>query len=102
MPVYHVVLFKLKPDVTAEQVDDLREMVLGMHGQIPGLLKISFGEPLPITASRAQGFNIGIVAILDKADTIPIYAAHAAHQPVMKKREELCTDALAYDMEFDV
>jgi hypothetical protein len=48
---------------------------------ITGLLKISFGEPLPITAARAQGFNIGIVAILDKADTIPIYAAHAAHQP---------------------
>lgn len=91
-------LFKLKPDVTAQQLDDFRELVLGMHGQIPGapsftsatakpltiiigLLKISFGEPLPITASRAQGFNIGLVAILDKVDTIPIYAAHAAHQP---------------------
>lgn len=35
------VLFKLKPDVTAQQVDNLREMVLGMHGQIPGSLSFT-------------------------------------------------------------
>ncbi|KAL7941255.1 stress responsive A/B barrel domain protein [Trichoderma barbatum] len=101
MPVYHVVLFKLKPDVTAQQVDNWRELVLAMQGQVPGLLKISFGQPLPITASRAQGFNLGIVATLDKADTIPVYAAHSAHQPVIEMRHELCTDSLAYDMEFE-
>ncbi|PTB63270.1 hypothetical protein BBK36DRAFT_1171514 [Trichoderma citrinoviride] len=101
MPVYHVVLFKLKPDVTAEQVDKWRDLILAMKGQVPGLLKISFGKPLPITAQRAQGFNVGLVAILDKVDTVPIYAQHAAHQPVIQMKEELCTDSLAYDMEFE-
>lgn len=46
-----------------------------------GLLKISFGPPLPISAPRSQGFDIGIVAILDNPETIPHYAAHPAHQP---------------------
>lgn len=73
---------------------------------------------MPITASRAKGFDVGLVAVLDKPDTVPIYAAHDAHQPyeynlqqqitaanlifrVMKLREELCDDALAYDLEFE-
>jgi hypothetical protein len=30
------VLFKLKPDVTAEQVESWRKIVLAMKGQIPG------------------------------------------------------------------
>ncbi|KAH8120775.1 hypothetical protein ACSS6W_009880 [Trichoderma asperelloides] len=101
MPVYHVVLFKLKPEVTAEQVENWGKIILDMNGRVPGLLKISFGKPLPITASRAKGFDVGLVAVLDKPDTVPIYAAHDAHQPVMKLREELCDDALAYDLEFE-
>ncbi|KAJ2973703.1 hypothetical protein NQ176_g6457 [Zarea fungicola] len=101
MPVYHVVLFKLKQDVTAEQIAHWKQIVAAMVGQVPGLLKITLGQPLPISASRAQGFDIGIIAIVDRAETIPIYAAHDAHKPVIKMREELCTDSLAYDMEFE-
>ncbi|KAL6900564.1 hypothetical protein GGI43DRAFT_405733 [Trichoderma evansii] len=101
MPVYHVVLFKLKPEVTAEQVEDLGKLILGMKGQIPGLLKISFGKPLAISAHRAKGFDVGLVAVLDKPDTVPFYAAHDAHQPVLKLVREVSDDSLAYDLEFE-
>lgn len=33
----HQVLFKLKPDVTTEQVANWRKLVLDMKGQVPGM-----------------------------------------------------------------
>ena len=45
-----------------------------------GLKQIHFGAPLPITASRSKGYDMGLVAILEKPDDIPVYAAHDAHQ----------------------
>lgn len=53
-----------------------------------------------MTASRAKGYDMGLVAILDKPEDVPGYAAHPAHQAVHRLREELCEDTLAYDMEF--
>ncbi|KAK1237294.1 hypothetical protein MKX08_002919 [Trichoderma sp. CBMAI-0020] len=102
MPLYHVVLFKLKPEVTAEQIENWGKLANAMLGQVPGLTKISFGKPLPATASRAKGFDMGLVAILDSPAALSTYATHDAHLPVMKLREELCDDAMAYDLEFDV
>jgi hypothetical protein len=50
-----------------------------MVGQIPGLLKMDVGPPHASTASRAQGYDMGLVAVLDKAETIAVYAKHDAH-----------------------
>lgn len=36
--------------------------------------------PLESTAHRGQGFNLGLVAILDKPETVKVYAEHPAHQ----------------------
>ncbi|OQU96747.1 hypothetical protein CLAIMM_02782 [Cladophialophora immunda] len=77
MPIYHIVLFKLKPGVTPAQLS-------------------AWGA-----AAKAMGFNCGIVAILDKAEDVKVYAEHPAHLEVHKFREELCDDTLAYDLEFE-
>lgn len=76
-----------------------------------------------MTAHRAKGFDMGLLAILEKKEDIAVYADHPAHLEyvlsrwvlvltgltgrllahafrVQKMREELCDDALAYDMEF--
>lgn len=50
-----------------------------MVGKIPGLRKLDVNTPLPSTAARGQGFNMGLVAILDKADDVKVYAEHPAH-----------------------
>ncbi|KAL7921226.1 hypothetical protein ACQKWADRAFT_295896 [Trichoderma austrokoningii] len=101
MPIYHMVLFKLKPEVTAEQVENWGKLAYAMKGQIPGLTKVSFGKPLAMTAARAKGFDVAVVAVLDSQAALSTYATHEAHLPVMKLREELCDDALAYDLEFE-
>lgn len=50
-----------------------------MVGQIPGLLKLEVNKPLPSTAHRGQGFDMGLVAILEKADDVKVYAEHPVH-----------------------
>ncbi|KAK3047190.1 hypothetical protein LTR09_011392 [Extremus antarcticus] len=98
MVVHHIVLFKLKPSTTKEQVSELEATVRGMVGQIPGLVKIEFGPPLESTAARAKGYNAGLIAVLEKPEDVKVYAEHPVHQNVHKLRESLCDDALAYDM----
>ncbi|EXJ58526.1 hypothetical protein A1O7_05952 [Cladophialophora yegresii CBS 114405] len=100
MPIYHIVLFKLKPGVTPAQLAAWTAKAKGMVGQIPGLTKLEVNTPLPSTASRGQGFNMGLVAILEKADDVKVYAEHPAHLEVHKFREELADDTLAYDLEY--
>ena len=82
MPVYHIVLFKLKPSVsiTGAEFKKFADTAKSMVGKIPGLSKLDVGPPDPSTAARGQGFNMGLVAILDKPETIKVYAEHPAHQ----------------------
>ncbi|PGH17182.1 hypothetical protein AJ79_01320 [Helicocarpus griseus UAMH5409] len=100
MPVFHIVLFKLKPGVTPAQIDEFKKACQAMVGQVPGLREMHNNPPLTMTASRAKGFNMGLMAILEKPDDVPVYAAHPSHQAVQKLREEMCEDTLAYDMEY--
>jgi hypothetical protein len=73
------VLFKLKPGVTPAQLAAWTAKAKGMVGQIPGLVRMEVNTPLPSTASRGKGFNMGLVAILEKADDVKVYAEHPAH-----------------------
>ncbi|KIW99600.1 uncharacterized protein Z518_11013 [Rhinocladiella mackenziei CBS 650.93] len=100
MPIYHVVLFKLKPGVTPAQISNFTTMAKGMVGKIPGLLKLDANTPLLSTAHRGKGFNMGLIAILEKADDVKVYAEHPAHLEVQSVREAICDDTLAYDLEY--
>ncbi|KAL1997407.1 hypothetical protein VTN49DRAFT_847 [Thermomyces lanuginosus] len=100
MPVYHVVLFRLKEGVTQEQLAAWSAKAKAMVGKIPGLVSLETGPPLPISVPRAKGFDMGLVAVLEKKEDVEVYAGHPAHLEVHKIREELCVDTLAYDLEF--
>ncbi|KAL4880846.1 hypothetical protein BJY04DRAFT_190147 [Aspergillus karnatakaensis] len=100
MPVYHIVLFRLKQGVTTAQLQDWSSIAQNMVGKIPGLISLKAGQPLPISIPRAKGFDMGLVAVLEKPEDLAGYAVHPAHLEVHKLREELCEDTLAYDLEF--
>jgi hypothetical protein len=73
------VLFKLKPGVTPTQVAEWTTLAKAMVGKIPGLIKLEANTPLPATANRGQGFDMGLIAILEKAEDVKAYAEHPAH-----------------------
>lgn len=65
-----------------------------------GLTKFDFGPPLPATAHRTQGYNLGLVAILESSEDLKGYAEHPAHIKVNDLRLAVTDETLAYDMEF--
>ncbi|KAM0805838.1 stress responsive A/B barrel domain protein [Usnea florida] len=100
MTVYHVVLFKLKPGVNKAQIDTFAATAKTMVGKIPGLLDLQAGPGLPVSAPRAKGYDVGLVATLEKVDDVGPYGAHPAHSETLRLRDELCDDTLAFDFEF--
>jgi hypothetical protein len=86
--------------VSQSQIAILTQTAKEMVGKIPGLVSLEAGQPLSICIPRAKGFDMGLVAVLEKAEDVATYAVHPAHLEVHKMREELCDDTLAYDLEF--
>ncbi|KAE8446580.1 hypothetical protein EG329_011773 [Mollisiaceae sp. DMI_Dod_QoI] len=99
MAIYHIVLFKLKPNISPSLLSEFKATALAMVGKVPGLQRIDLGPPHPSTAHRSLGFDMGLVAVLDKPETIKIYAEHPEHQKVHKFRDQICSETLAYDLE---
>ncbi|KAI1408081.1 hypothetical protein F5Y13DRAFT_173310 [Hypoxylon sp. FL1857] len=100
MAIYHIVLFRLKPSVNQELLDEFIKRGTAMASQIPGVLKTSVGPPLAATANRSKGFDMAFVAILEKPEDLTAYETHPAHLHAQELREQICDDALAYDLEF--
>ncbi|KAF2184124.1 hypothetical protein K469DRAFT_710036 [Zopfia rhizophila CBS 207.26] len=98
MPIYHIVLFKLKPNVTSAQLAELKAAGEAMVGVVPGLKSFEFGPPLASTAHRSQGFDMALMTVMETEKDVLAYAGHEAHQKVHKIREAICDDTLAYDM----
>ena len=44
-----------------------------------GLIKLDANSPLAVTATRAKGYDMGLVAILEKPEQVVEYGAHPAH-----------------------
>ncbi|KAK7409436.1 hypothetical protein QQX98_008397 [Neonectria punicea] len=99
MAIYHVVLFKLKPNTPQQSIDEMRAAGEAMVGVVPGLRSFYFGPPLASTSQRAQGYELGLIAILDKEEHVLAYGPHPAHQAVNKIREAIAAETLAYDLE---
>ena len=68
-----------------------------MVGKIPGLERIDLNVPDPISAARAKGYNMGLVAILDKPETITVYAQHPAHMVYVLRHAVTACLGLAND-----
>jgi len=58
-------------------------VVLRAEETAEGLLKFDCAPPLAMTAQRAKGYDLGLVAVLEKPEDVPVYADHPAHQKYM-------------------
>lgn len=47
---------------------------------LTGLRYVDVGAPLPVTADRAKGYNVSLVAVLKKPEDALVYAEHPAHE----------------------
>ncbi len=75
-----LVLLKLKPLTKSDQLDAFNNAGKNMVGRIPGLQEFTFRQGIASTAHRAQGYQVGLIATLERAEDLLAYASHPAHQ----------------------
>ncbi|KAL2819640.1 hypothetical protein BDW59DRAFT_164968 [Aspergillus cavernicola] len=102
MPVYHVALFKLKPDADPDRVCQWQDLAHAMVGKVPGLLALQAGPPLEFTAHMAKGFDMGVVVTVDYTESLATFFTHPSHDKVHELYTEVCEDGstVGYDIEF--
>lgn len=80
--VYHIVMWKFKPEIKAEDKETLKE-AMSVHlkslvGKVPGLLTVDFiKQPVP-----SSTHDMALVTTLKKAEDIAVYAKHPEHVKV--------------------
>ncbi len=74
-------LFKTKNGATQADVDKFLTAANGMLDQIPCLLSIETGKATGLAEKFGQGYEWGVVAVLDKLESLPFYESHPAHAP---------------------
>ncbi|MCA9103006.1 MAG: Dabb family protein [Pirellulales bacterium] len=79
--VKHVVLVKLKPDVTDAQVDEMMTALAGLKDKIPGLLDFS-GGAYSSPEGLNKGFSHGFVMTFADEPSRDTYLPHPAHEEV--------------------
>jgi hypothetical protein len=96
--VEHIVLFKFKPDATAEQRRAVVEGLQGMRETVPGIVDLSCGENF---SERSQGYQIGLVVRFRDRQGLETYLPHPNHRSVVEERvRPIVESVIVVDYEF--
>ncbi len=99
--IQHIVLFKFKPGVTAEQIDQVFTDLAALKDLIPGILSYSAGinsSPENINRDYTHGFIMTFATAADR----DVYLPHPEHEKVKAKLSQILADdegALVFDFE---
>lgn len=80
--VKHIILWKLRDDIPAEQLADVKSGIKagleGLVGQVPGLVDVS----VHIDALPTSNADVMLDSTLESYDALKDYAVHPAHVAV--------------------
>lgn len=96
--VEHIVLFKMKPDSTPEQKDELIRKLRELGDKVEGIVSLSAGESF---TNRHKGYTVGLVVRLVDKEALERYGPHPGHVPVKEYVAQVCEDVIAVDYEVD-
>lgn len=95
--VEHIVLFKMKPESTPAEKDELLRRLRSLEGKIEGMVSLSAGESF---TNRHKGYTIGLVVRFVDREALERYGPHPEHVPVKAYADQVCEDVIAVDYEF--
>lgn len=101
--VKHMVLLRLKPSTTKEEIAEIFEGLDDLVGKIPGLVDVC-GGPYSSPEGLHKGFTHGFVMTFTDPESRDVYLTHPDHE-VVKEKIVACLaaglgDVIAFD--FDV
>ncbi|KAL6796400.1 stress responsive A/B barrel domain protein [Trichoderma sp. SZMC 28013] len=98
MPVYRVVLFRLKKDASEAQVEQFINESKEEGRKIQGVLSLEIGPALDM--QRTKGYDMGIILQLETQEHLALFAQDPHHLRLHDMREQICEDSLAFNLAF--
>lgn len=82
--IEHLVLFKVKPTASSEQIKDAVAALKKMKSEIPGIEDISAGTNNS-PEDKSHGYNFGLVVRFQNTNSRDEYITHPFHREVVEK-----------------
>lgn len=99
--VKHIVLFKLKDEVTAEErltaMNAFKAAIESLPAQIPFLRKVEVG----FNINPAETWSVALYSEFDSLDDVKAYAVHPAHKAAGKLLAEVRESRACVDYEIN-
>lgn len=99
--VRHIVLLKIKPDVSTDAINELFGDLVALKDKVPGIVNVDWG-PNTSPEGKGQGFSYGFIMDFDTPASRDAYLPHPDHDLVKTKIINAITgvdDVLVFDYE---
>jgi hypothetical protein len=90
----HVVFFKFKPEVAAQDRQAFLGHLRGLSAKIPQIVSSEVGEDI---LGTPRSYHVALVSTFAGRDALDAYSKHPDHQPVIARAREICEAIAAVD-----
>lgn len=90
----HIALYKWKPEVTPEQINQVLQDVESLAAKVPGILDITTGEN---TSKYGEGYTHVILVRGENQDAIDAYRNHPDHTKAATLIESMENQGIGVD-----
>lgn len=95
--IEHIVLFRWKPEATAEQIAASMDGLRALKGSIPGIVALACGADF---SGRAQGYAHALMIRFTDRAALDAYGPHPAHQTLVETQiMPIAAGVLEFDFE---
>ncbi|MBD5769617.1 Dabb family protein [Marinomonas colpomeniae] len=100
--IRHIVLFKVRPEVAAEDFNILMQEIAELESSVSGFISFEHG-PNQTPETRDQGYTYGFIVTLASWADLDVYQNNPSHQTTGAKLVAACHSnhdgLLVFDME---
>lgn len=90
----HIVCWKYKPEVSAEERRGHIEKLTALPNEIPNIVSFSVGADI---LHLDRSFDTGLVAVFADREALDIYTDHPVHQEVVALGRSIAEKAVSVD-----
>ncbi len=99
--IRHVVLFKFKPEVSAEERKNFIHRLQELPERVPGIIKDGRGAPEvgEDFMGTPRSCHVALIFSFAGRQALESYASHPSHLPVVERARQICESIAAVDFE---